>query len=199
MEAADPGSGGSLNAPSASELARRIIDVLEARAIPHAVGGALALGVWGFPRATKDVDLDVFVEAKALTPVFDALESAGCSVERAVAAASAQERGDFQAWFGPVRIDVFVPSIPFYGQVQARIRRAKLEGRAAWFLAPEDLAVMKLLFFRAKDLIDVERLVASLGPTFDRDYVARALDEIVGPDDERVGRWRRLLGDVDAR
>ena len=55
--------------PSAPELARHLADVLEAAAIPHAIGGALALGVWGFPRATNDVDLDVFVTADALSPV----------------------------------------------------------------------------------------------------------------------------------
>ena len=44
--------------PSASEAARRIADALEAAGIPYGIGGALALGVWGFPRATKDVDVD---------------------------------------------------------------------------------------------------------------------------------------------
>jgi hypothetical protein len=34
-------------------------------------------------------------------------------------------------------------------------------------LSPEDLAVFKLLFFRAKDLLDLERLVAFLGDAFD--------------------------------
>lgn len=196
-----PGRRGevALTAPSASELARRLADALEGKGIPHATGGALALGVWGFPRATKDVDLDVFVTAEALGPVFDALTGTGCAVDAAAGVASAHERGDFQAWHGPVRVAGFIASIPFYEQMRVRARRAPLEGRPAWFLSPEDLCVMKLLFFRAKDLIDVERLVASMGARFDRGYVADSLVALVGADDARLPRWRRLLADVDAR
>lgn len=120
-----------MSPPSAPELARRLADALETQAIPYAIGGALALGVWGFPRATQDVDLDVFVDAEALGPVFEVLEQSGCVVERSGAEASAKERGDFQAWHGPVRVDVFVASIPFYEQMRARKRQAPLEGRPA--------------------------------------------------------------------
>lgn len=156
----------------------------------------MALGVWGFPRATKDIDLDVFVEGD-LSAVFDVLETEGCTVDRAAARQSASERGDFQAWLGNMRVDVFVPSIPFYSVMRRRLREAPLEGRPAWFLSPEDLTVMKFLFFRSKDLIDVERLVASMGAAFEREHVTRALVDIVGPDDGRLARWRQLLADVD--
>ena len=88
-----------------------------------------------------------------------------------------------------MRVDVFVASIPFYDSVRARIRRAPLEGRPAWFLAPEDLCVFKLLFFRTKDRLDVERLVAFLADDFDRRYVRRWLVDLVGEEDERVGWW----------
>lgn len=185
--------------PSASEVARRVADQLEAAQIPYGVGGALALGVWGFPRATKDVDVDVFVEPAKLAPVFAALRQAGCTVEETAALTQAVERGDFQALAGSLRVDVFVPSIPFYDSMRRRLRTAALEGRPASYLSPEDLAVMKLLFFRAKDLIDVERLVAFGAETFDRGYVERSLVEIVGADDPRLERWRKLLGDVDAQ
>lgn len=188
-----------MSALTAPEVARRVADAFEGAGIPHAIGGALALGQWGFPRATNDVDLDVFVEPDAdLEPTFRALEQAGCSVERARARQSAVERGDFQAWHGPLRVDVFVASIPFYASIRSRIRQGPLEGRPAWFLSPEDLCVMKLLFFRSKDLIDVERLVAAMGEAFDRGYVSRSLNELVGADDARIGRWQRLTEDVDA-
>ncbi len=179
---------------AAPQLARRLADALEAAGVPHAIGGALALGVWGFPRATNDVDLDVFVPADALAPVLEALRRAGLEVDEATAFESAREHGDFKARFGRMRVDVFVYSIPFYGSVKERIRRAPLEGRPAWFLAPEDLVVFKLLFFRAKDLVDVERLVAFLGPSFDRAYVRRWLCELVGERDERVGSWDAMAG-----
>jgi hypothetical protein len=84
-----------------------------------------------------------------------------------------------------------------YEVVRTRIRQGVLEGRPAWSLAPEDLALFKMLFFRTKDVLDVERLVAFVGGDFDRAYVRRWLVDLVGADDERVQRWERLLSDVD--
>ena len=187
-----------LTAPAAPELARRLADVLGSAGVPYAVGGALALGVWGFPRATNDVDLDIFVTAQALGPVLDILERAGFAVDVTAAESSARERGDFKIIAEGMRVDVFVSSIPLYDDVRRRIREAPLEGRPAWFLAPEDLAIFKLLFFRAKDLLDVERLVGFLGQDFDRTYVRRWLVQLVGADDERVGRWDQLISTIGA-
>lgn len=167
--------------------------------MPYAIGGALALGFWGFPRATVDVDLDVFVPESEYSRVAHVLGKAGCAVDPDDAARSGRERGDFRAFMGPVRVDVFLPSIPFYESVAERRTRGTLEGRATWYLAAEDLAVFKLLFFRPKDLVDLERLVGALGDNFDRAYVSRWIAEIVGADDSRNERWRQLLADVDGR
>ena len=183
--------------PSAADLARRLADELEGAGISHAIGGALALGVWGFPRATNDVDLDVFVTTDHLDPVFDVLESTGCELDRKAALASAISRGEFRATLQGMRLEVFVPSIELYDSVEARIRQAPLRGRPAWFLSPEDLAIFKFLFFRTKDILDVERLVAFAPGVFDRSYVRSWLVDLVGDDDERVTRWDRLVQDVD--
>ncbi len=178
---------------AAPTLARQLADALEAATIPYAIGGALALGVWGFPRATNDVDLNVFIAADQLSDVLAVFSDAGCEVDSQSATARACERGDFQMTKQGIRIDVFVPSIPLYESTQRRIRRARLEGRPAWFLSAEDLATFKFLFFRTKDILDVERLVAFGGADFDLDYVRHWLVACVGEDDERVERWDRLV------
>lgn len=185
-------------APSAPELARRLADALEAADVPYAVGGALALGVWGVPRATNDVDLDIFVEPDDLPPVLPVLRSAGCEFSDDDVLHSARDRGDFDMQLEGMRIDVFVACVPFYESVERRVRKAPLEGRPASYLSPEDLTVFKFLFFRIKDLLDVERLVAFQGPDLDRDYVRKWLVDLVGNDDERLARWDRMLADIDA-
>lgn len=43
-----------------------------------------------------------------------------------------------------------------------------------------------MLFFRGKDLVDVERLLSLMGDTLDRPYVRDSLVEVVGEDDYRV-------------
>jgi hypothetical protein len=185
---------GSVNVPTAPELARRLADTLQTAGVPYAIGGALALGVWGFPRATNDVDLDIFVGPDELDPVLEILRAGGFEIELEAALASARTRGDFKLWWQGMRVDVFVASIPLYDAVQQRVRQAPLEGRPAWFLSPEDLAIFKMLFYRTKDILDLERMIAFIGPAFDRAYVRQWLVDLVGVEDERLRRWDALAG-----
>jgi len=111
--------------PAAPELARRIADAFEAERIPYAIGGAPALAAWGFQRATNDVDIDLFVAPDELGEVFTVLERLGCELDGRACTESARERGDFRARFARMRIDFFVPSIPFYRSAQDRIRRRR--------------------------------------------------------------------------
>ncbi len=56
----------SLNALA---VAKRIAEHLDEHGLPYGIGGALALGAWGAPRATKDVDMTIFVrEDDSLAP-----------------------------------------------------------------------------------------------------------------------------------
>lgn len=179
---------------SALEAGLAIAGALEAAGIDHALGGALAFGLWAVPRGTLDVDVNVFVELDGLGEVVSALDGLGVEVDPARARDEAAREGMFVAWWGPVRVDVFVPSIAFAWEAARTRRRVEIEGRPTWFLSPEALAVFKLLFFRPKDLVDLERLVEVQGPDLDAGYVRRWIVEMLGEDDERVGRWDAIVG-----
>jgi hypothetical protein len=64
-------------------------------------------------------------------------------------------RGMAVVQFGSYRVDLFAPSIPFSREAERTRRRVELDGQAAYVLSPEALAVFKLLFFRAKDIVDL--------------------------------------------
>lgn len=165
---------------------------MDARRVPYAIGGAIAYGIWAVPRATQDVDVTVFVEGADLALAFAALADLGASFDHQAARVSIDERGDFRATVEGMRLDVFTPSIPFYESVKARRRQVVFRERPLWILAAEDLAVFKMLFFRPKDLLDLERMLALMGKSFDRAYVRGWLVDMVGGDDARgeVGRAR---------
>lgn len=177
---------------TAAELARAVADAFEARNVPYAIGGAIAYGIWAVPRATQDVDVTVFVEGPDLELAFSALHDLGAQLDEVAARASASERGDFRATVQGMRLDVFTPSIPFYDSVKSRRKQVFFRDRQMWVLAPEDLAVFKMLFFRPKDLLDLERMLQLLGSSFDRAYVRRWLVDMVGLDDSRVAKWDEL-------
>jgi hypothetical protein len=52
--------------------------------------------------------------------------------------------------------------------------------------------VFKLLFFRGKDVVDLERLVA-VRDELDRAYVRRWIVDMMGDADERVRRWDEIV------
>jgi hypothetical protein len=181
-----------MKVPAAPEIARRLADQLERAGLAYAIGGAIAYGLYAPPRATNDVDLNVFVSPDELHAVFEALESAGAVVDRAAAATSARERGDFIARIEGMRVDVFVPSIPLSDSAAARVREGTLLGRPITVLSAEDLVLFKLLFFRTKDLSDVERLVLFQEDQLDHRYIREWLVRMVGEEDQRVVTWDRF-------
>lgn len=177
----------------AVEVGAHLGQALEQAGHPYAIGGALAYGFFGIPRATNDVDLNVFVEADKLEAVLDTLSGAGVAFDRAQALKEATEQGMFLGRFGQMRIDVFVPSIPFSWEAARTRVRKTIGGQQLWFLSAEAISIFKLLFFRGKDLIDLERLVSVQGKRLDTAYVRRQLVEMMGEDDVRVSKWDELL------
>ncbi len=183
-------------APSdAAEAGLRIARALESEGLAHALGGALALGAHGVPRGTIDVDVNVFVEEGELPRLIGILRSLGIAIDEPTALSSAARDGMFTGGWSGMRVDVFVPSIPFSDEAaRTRVRLTNPDGESVWFLSAEALAVFKLLFFRPKDQADLERLVAVQGGDLDRSYVRRWLVDMMGEDDARVRLWDDLAG-----
>jgi hypothetical protein len=53
--------------------------------------------------------------------------------------------------------------------------------------------VFKLLFYRAKDLLDLERLVAVAGADLDHRWVRDRIAEMMGEADPRVRDWDAIV------
>ena len=179
--------------PTAPDVARTVADALEQAGVAYAVGGAIAYGYHGPPRATNDVDMTLFVKDQSLPRALDVLTAAGVDLDPAATLRECLESGASRGWFDRMRVDIFVPSIPFYEAAEERVVTVRLLGRPIRVLSAEDITVFKMLFFRAKDLTDVARLVAFQGENLDVGYVRNWLVETVGADDERVARWDEMM------
>lgn len=198
---ADSPPAGVPETQTPAHIARAIADALEHHEIPYAIGGALALGFYAPPRATLDVDINAFIPLETgLGALLTALGQAGFiphgSSEEIRAAAN--QDGQFRGEIEGIRVDVFVPVIPYYGELEISRRQITLLGRPIWILGPEDLAVLKLMFFRRKDLADVEAILRDQGSALDRSYIRRRLVEFVGQDDERVATLADIERDVNS-
>lgn len=180
---------------NAFEAARKIGTCFDEDHIPYAIGGAQALAVWGAPRATKDVDLSVFVPRSDLPRVLDSLERAGVLVSREQATKDVERIGLAKGKLGRIIIDVFLSEHPQYAEMGRRARRVvDASGWSGSFISVEDLCLHKLIFGRPQDVTDLERLFA-VRPEIDLVYVRRWLTDMVPPGDKRFA----ILDDLERR
>jgi hypothetical protein len=183
-------------APSLPDKVVAIHEALRAAKIPHALGGALALAYYATPRATIDIDLNVFVPARRWREVIDVLAPLG--VTTADLDSTALERdGHCRLWWGDNAVDLFFSYDPFHEEMRKDARRVPFAGTTVQILAPEHLAVCKAMFDRRKDWLDIEQmLIATEG--LEVAEIQRWLERMVGTADPRLQRMAALKAELQA-
>lgn len=164
---------------------RAVAAALDDAGIDWALGGALALAyATEEPRGTRDIDVNVFIEATEAARVFAALPAGVVHGETDVRAALDDEQ--VRLWWDDTPVDVFFAASPFHLEVAHRCRTVPFAGRSINVLAPDDLAVFKAMFDRPKDWVDIDEMAAS--GALDRAVCGRRLAALLGTDDPRVAR-----------
>ena len=174
-------------------LADIIVWVDEAMSLakfPFAFGGALALAYHvEEPRATRDIDINVFVPAVNAREVLKALDRVAYTpsdVERL------ERDGQVRVFYEDTPLDLFLVNHPFHDQVAANVEKVPFLDRMIPILSATDLAVFKAFFNRTKDWADLEAMADAR--TFDVHVVIGWVVDLLGADDPRVDRLRLLLG-----
>jgi hypothetical protein len=177
-------------APPLPDKVIAIHEALRAAKIPHALGGALALAYYATPRATIDIDLNVFVPAERWREVIDALTPLG--IATAELDVTALERdGQCRLWWGDNAVDLFFAYDPLHDAMRKEARRVPFGGVTVSILAPEHLAVCKAMFDRRKDWLDIEQMLIATDE-LDLTEVERWLERMVGKQDPRLARIAEL-------
>jgi len=181
---------------TAASVARQLAEQLQLRQQEYAVGGAIALGYWGTPRGTVDVDLTLFLPPDKSADCVWLLQEIGCEFSAAEAVESLREHGFCRVTCGGLRVDVFLPIAPFYEAARARRKSVELANQPITIWDAESLAVFKMMFFRRKDLADAEQILRSQGSKFDRTWVREQLVAMYGARDPRLAAWEELVREV---
>lgn len=178
---------------SAATVARLLAEQLQLRRQEYALGGAIALGYWGAPRGTVDVDVTFFLPPDKPADCVWLLQDLGCEFSATAAVESLREHGFCRVSYTGMRVDVFLPIAPFYEAARARRKEVELGDLPVTIWDAESLAVFKMMFFRRKDLADVEQILRSQGRHFDRVWVRGQLAEMYGARDPRLAAWDDLV------
>ena len=180
----------------AVEVAVQIAAALEGEDCEYAIGGAIALGFWAEPRGTLDVNVTIYSDPQFSETCEAILRRIGCIFEQRVALSSLSEHGYCRVEFHGWRVVVFVPLADFYEVARRRRRLVPLGDSQVHIGDAETLCVFKMMFFRRKDLADVEQLLRSQGEQLDAHWVEHQIAAMYGKRDPRLNTWREILVEV---
>jgi hypothetical protein len=154
-------------------VARALADV------PYAFIGAMGRLVWGRPRTTGDLDVQVQADAAGWARLCVALAEAGFCLDRAYGpedpASDVPDHARFVSEDG-FRLDVMLATTPFQREVVERGVEVVYKGIPIRVETVEDLLIYKLIAGRPKDWDDIEDVVegrVGAGLPIDWAYVSR--------------------------
>ena len=146
-------------------------NLLEKKGIPSMAIGGSAVGVWGEPRITRDIEMKVLVHREdrarllAVLQAFTPLDENPDDSFRRLALAFFHDSNG-------VRIDVLLADTVFDETAIERARVVTLfKGKTIRVCTAEDLVVYKMLSTRLKDRADVESVIQKQGESLDNDYI----------------------------
>jgi hypothetical protein len=171
-----------------------IHEALHTARIPHAVGGALALAYYAEPRATIDIDLNVFVPSERWQEVIDALVPIGVDAGDLDSTALRRD-GQCRLWWGDNPVDLFFAYDAIHDAMRKGARRVPFAGTTLPILAPEHLAVCKIMFDRPKDWLDIEQMLVATDD-LDLAEIEDWLKRMVGAEDSRLRRLEGLKAEL---
>jgi hypothetical protein len=158
--------------------------------VPHAFGGALALAYYAEPRATIDIDLNVFLAPADYGQLAAILAQLG--VSDGPDASIVERDGQCRLWWGRTPIDLFFAYDALHEAMKGSIRTEPFADQTIPILAPEHLLVCKAVFNRPKDWLDIEQIVVSI-EDLDTAEILSWLTRILGADEPRTRRVAAAL------
>ena len=133
------------------------LNFLNSNKVKYLLLGGWAVGIYGHPRATKDIDLIVGIDDENLDRLVMALREFGAPP---IDFANFKEKGNvFRMGRPPVQIDIIneASGIRFDESYQKR-KVINVQGVEISLISKDDLIKNKTISGRAQDIADVEKL-----------------------------------------
>ncbi len=175
-----------------AELVEKLLAIhraLKQHSLPHAFGGAIALAYCvREPRGTRDLDVNIFVDARRAADVLAALPE-GVRVE-AEDVEKVIRDGQARLFWEGVPIDIFLNNLPLHEEVANGVLWVDMRGTQIPVLDCASLVIFKSFFARTRDWGDIEE-VAVATPK-DVDTAVKAVAGLVGEDDPSFKRLAEI-------
>lgn len=157
------------------KLLEDITRVLDSINIPYLLTGSLAYNIYALPRATRDIDLIVEIQAKDIKTFLQAIAGSYYYSEETINQ-EVKRRGMFNIIHleSSYKIDLIVRSDDVFEKAKFRRRKAmEFGGTLLYVITLEDLIISKLRWIQQLESElhkrDIETLL--LNPDIDKEYV----------------------------
>jgi hypothetical protein len=168
------------------ELLEQIVGILDRLQIPYLVTGSIAAMAYGEPRLTNDIDIVAAVEYSHIPGLLNGFPAEQFYISEDAIREAIRYGRQFNIIHpeSGLKIDIVIrANTPFNESRFSRIRRIKPgENFEANFAAPEDIIIMKMLYFKEggseKHLRDICGIMKISGPEISRSYIARWAQEL---------------------
>jgi hypothetical protein len=174
----------------ASETARaalnKVVGALNSIGAPFALIGGLALAVWSYPRATRDVDVLIGVDELQVQSIIDEMVKIGCRPKHTPAINFVGQHSFLHLLYTPpgefydVQFDLLLATTPLEKTALERsvIRDVPGVSRPIYVLNCDDLILFKLLSGRLIDLADAAMLLRENRDSIDLEYTGSAIERL---------------------
>lgn len=163
---------------------------LHKAAIPHAIGGAVAVGYYGEPRSTGDIDVNVFVPTDRWPEIRDALNP--LSIDTQTGEEEQTRFNEIQLEWDSNFLHLFFSKDALHQRMSEDIRLVPFDGGTIPIVSPEHLVVRKAQLDRTKDWPDVEQILVAAWP-LNVGEIETWITRLLGKGDPRMEKLREVM------
>jgi hypothetical protein len=174
---------------SLTEKVSAVHSSLREAGLPHAIGGAIAVGYYGEPRSTGDIDVNVFVPTARWPEIRDVLNP--LRIDAQVDEAELKRFNEMQLEWDSNFLHLFFSADALHQRMSEAIRLVPFDGATIPIVSPEHLVVRKAQLDRTKDWPDIEQILVASWP-LDFEEIETSLGRLTGIDDPRMEKLREV-------
>ena len=138
---------------------KEMLQILSDNDVKFLIVGAYAMGIYGYPRATGDIDIWVLTSAENSDKIFKALKQFGAPVQQINDKTFTEQGIIFQIGIAPRRIDIItqIDGVDF-DKAYEKKQEIAIENMRIPVISREDLINNKESTGREKDALDAKEL-----------------------------------------
>lgn len=158
---------------SFSDYFKKSLELIKLSKVDYLLVGGIAVGIWGEPRLTEDIDTILFISKKDTGKLLKKAKKLGFNFDDSRVFEDIEKRGVFKIYYKDYHLDFLIASTKLEQSALERKVEVKIFGRKVNVPTKEDLLLLKVIAGREKDLLDAKGIALRHRGKLDKTYLER--------------------------